>query len=69
MLGFRGEALTTTITVDQVELAEARWWSREELQADVLANRLLLPPGVSIARRLIEDWFGGPIQGATDPWR
>jgi NAD+ diphosphatase len=69
MLGFRGEATSTTITVDQVELAEARWWSRDQLQADVLAHRLLLPPTVSIARRLIEDWFGGPIQGATEPWR
>jgi NAD+ diphosphatase len=69
MLGFRGEAISTAITVDKVELAEARWWSREQLQADVLAKRLLLPPGVSIARRLIEDWFGGPIDGALDPWR
>ena len=69
MLGFRGEAISTTITVDKVELAEARWWSRAELQADVLGGRLLLPPGVSIARRLIEDWFGGPVEGATDPWR
>jgi len=69
MLGFRGEALSTKITVDEVELAEARWWSREQLQDDVLAKRLLLPPAVSIARRLIEDWFGGPIKGGTDPWR
>ncbi len=69
MLGFRGEATSTAITVDEVELAEARWWSRAQLQDDVLADRLLLPPGVSIARRLIEDWFGGPIQGTTDPWR
>ena len=30
--------------VDGVELAEARWWSREELQADVKAGRLILPP-------------------------
>lgn len=69
MLGFRGEALSTEITVDKVELAEARWWSRTELQDDVLAQRLLLPPEVSIARRLIEDWFGGPVEGATDLWR
>src|SRR3954453_16228295 len=69
MLGFRGEATSTEITVDKVELAEARWWSRAELQDDVLAHRLLLPPGVSIARRLIEHWYGGPIQGASEPWR
>jgi len=69
MLGFRGTATSTEITVDEVELAEARWWTREALQEDVRAGRLLLPPGVSIARRLIEDWFGGPIEGATEPWR
>jgi len=69
MLGFRGRATTTEITVDGVELAEARWWSRPELRDDVLAGRLLLPPGLSIARRLIEEWFGGPIEGATEAWR
>jgi NAD+ diphosphatase len=69
MLGFRGTAISTEITVDEVELAEAKWWSRGELQDDVRAGKLLLPPGVSIARRLIEDWFGGSIEGANDPWR
>ena len=69
MLGFRGTAISTEITVDEVELAEAKWWSRAELQNDVRAGKLLLPPGVSIARRLIEDWFGGSIEGANDPWR
>jgi NAD+ diphosphatase len=69
MLGFRGEAVSTQITVDKVELAEAKWWSRDALQADVLDGRLRLPPGVSIARRLIEDWFGGQIEGATEAWR
>jgi NAD+ diphosphatase len=69
MLGFRGEAISTKITVDEVELAEARWWTRAELMDDVRAGRLLLPPGVSIARRLIEDWFGGPIEGAAEAWR
>jgi NAD+ diphosphatase len=69
MLGFRGSAITTTITVDTVEIAEARWWSREELTDDVAAGRLLLPPGVSIARRLIEAWYGAPITTPADPWR
>lgn len=69
MLGFRGEAVSTKIKVDEVELAEAKWWSREELAADVSSGRLLLPPGVSIARRLIEDWFGAPIEGVPEVWR
>ncbi|MBT0768006.1 NAD(+) diphosphatase [Kineosporia sp. J2-2] len=68
MVGFRGEALSSQVRVDGVELAEARWWSREELQADIKAGRLILPPAVSIARRLIEDWFGAPIPDDTSAW-
>jgi NAD+ diphosphatase len=63
MLGFRGHAVGTTVEVDGVELAHARWWTREEFEADLASGELMLPPRVSIARRLIEDWFGGPIAG------
>jgi NAD+ diphosphatase len=66
MLGFRGEALTTRITVDGDELAQARWWSREDIGLDIATGELLLPPAVSIARRLIEDWYGGPISDTSD---
>jgi NAD+ diphosphatase len=69
MLGFRAEATSTAVQVDGEELTEARWWTREELAADVKARELLLPPGLSIARRLIEDWFGGPIEDADEAWR
>jgi NAD+ diphosphatase len=68
MLGFRGEATDTVITVDEVEIAEARWWTRQELADDVKDGKLRLPPPVSIARRLIEDWFGEPIDGSTGAW-
>jgi NAD+ diphosphatase len=61
MVGFRGEALTTEITVDGVELAQARWLSRDELIADISSGEVRLPPPLSIARRLIEDWYGGPL--------
>ncbi len=69
MLGFTGYARTTQITVDGAELAQARWWSREELSLDVATEELLLPPAVSIARRLIEQWFGGPIRDGGGHWR
>ena len=68
MLGFRGEALSSRIQVDEVELAQAQWWSREELQADVRAGRLFLPPAVSIARRLIEDWYGARVPDDSADW-
>ncbi len=69
MLGFRATAISTEITVDGIELAQARWWTREELALDLATGELLLPPGVSIARRLIEDWYGAPLHTAGDTWR
>jgi NAD+ diphosphatase len=66
MLGFRAQAVTTDEQADGVELAHARWWTPEEFRADIAGRELLLPPRVSIARRLIEDWYGGPIEDAAD---
>jgi NAD+ diphosphatase len=66
MLGFRGRAVATAVQVDGVELAHARWWTREEFEADLASGELMLPPRVSIARRLIEDWYGGPVSDGAD---
>jgi NAD+ diphosphatase len=66
MVGFRARAVTTQEQADGVELAHARWWTPEEFSADIAARELLLPPRVSIARRLIEDWYGGPIEDGAD---
>ncbi len=68
MLGFRGHAVGTRVEVDGVELAHARWWTKEEFEADLASGELMLPPRVSIARRLIEDWYGGPVADGAD-WR
>ena len=51
------------IAVDGGELSEARWFSRDELTAAVADGSLLLPPRVSIARRLVEHWFGAELPG------
>src|SRR5271166_309058 len=62
MLGFRAEAPAgQAIIVDREEIAEAYWFSRDELLAAIKAREIALPPPVSIARRIIEDWFGGPL--------
>ncbi len=61
MLGFTARATGTEVRADGTEIAEARWFTREQLAADVRAGTVLLPPDVSIARRLIEDWFGGHL--------
>lgn len=65
MLGFFGTATATDITVDQHEIAEAAWITRDELVAYGEAGTLLLPPsGVSISSWLIETWLGQDLTAA-----
>ena len=62
MLGFRAEAMPgEVIAVDQDELTEAHWYSRADLLAAVTEQNLGLPGPVSIARHIIEAWYGGPL--------
>jgi len=56
MLGFTAEAEGLKIQADADELVEARWFTREEARAE---EEFILPPDMSIARRLIEAWIGG----------
>jgi NAD+ diphosphatase len=69
MLGFRADAPAgQVIAVDHEELAEANWFSRGELLAAIKAREIALPPSVSIARHIIESWFGGPLPSTwTEP--
>lgn len=53
MIGFHAAAASSDIALNDGELAEARWFSRQELAA----GRVLLPPPASIAWRLIKAWF------------
>lgn len=46
-----------TVKPDNVEIAEVRWFTREELKANVD----LLPSKISISRAIIEEWYGGPL--------
>ena len=54
MLGFYAEADDGMITLDDDELAEARWFSRDQLRDPDLD--IELPRHDSIARRLIDEW-------------
>ncbi|WP_190278742.1 NAD(+) diphosphatase [Cellulomonas sp. B6] len=63
MLGFRGRATTTDVRPDGVEMADARWFSRADLAAAVAVGEVVLPGDTSIARALIEQWFGEPLPG------
>ena len=65
MLGFRVRATgSLRIEVDREEIAEARWYSRDELRAAIDSGELLLPPPVSIAHRIIENWYGEDLPGS-----
>lgn len=64
MLAFVARATPTPITVDGVEVTEARWFTRAELASDVASGEVLLPMRTSVARALIEEWFGGPLGSA-----
>jgi NAD+ diphosphatase len=69
MLGFQAVAEAgQEITVDCEEIAEARWFTRAELRAAIDAESLLLAPTSSIARRLIEFWYGGELPDGPGGW-
>ncbi len=53
MLGFRARPAGGEIALRDGELEDARWVGRD----DIVARRVLLPPKVSIAYRLVQDWF------------
>ena len=64
MAGFAVRAESTDLRPDGDEIEKLRWFSREELAAE--APHLLLPNRISIARAIIELWFGGELVSATE---
>lgn len=65
MCGFRAEALSMDFETSE-EMAELRWFTVDQLIAAVEANEVLLSPSVSIAFRLLAEWFeengGGDLE-------
>ncbi|MFZ9751605.1 MAG: NAD(+) diphosphatase [Candidatus Nanopelagicales bacterium] len=64
MLGYRALTKTSKAQADGYEISEVRWYSRAELAADCESGKLKLPSKISIARALIEEWFGEPLNDA-----
>ncbi len=54
---------------DGVELAEVRWFSREELAESVATGEIAVPGLISISRWLINGWFGGHLVEDEETWR
>ena len=69
MLGFQAAAPAgQRITVDAEEIGEARWFTREEMLAAIGTGELAVAPTSSIARRLIEFWYGGELPDGPGSW-
>lgn len=61
MIGFLARTQGSELTLIDGEIEAARWFSREELLSATASGALAISGRLSIARRLIEHWFGGPI--------
>ena len=69
MLGFQAVAPGGQhILVDREEIGEARWFSRAELKAGIDQGELSIAPTSSIARRLIEFWYGEELPDGPGGW-
>ncbi|MBO3217312.1 NAD(+) diphosphatase, partial [Dermatophilus congolensis] len=66
MLGFEAKAVGVGLCLDAAEIVQAQWYSREELRVAVGSGEVQLPGRLSIARRLIERWYGGPLVGVGE---
>lgn len=62
MVGFRATldpSAVNELRPDGTEILDLRWFSRDDLAEN--RDDIILPGRTSIARSIIEDWFGGPI--------
>lgn len=65
MIGFHAQGLSQDIKLNDRELAEARWVSRQE----IVSGDIVMPPKMSVAYHLIETWFNqfdGPTLAELD---
>ena len=64
MIGCWGEALGDAITLDETEIADARWFGRDEAAAMLALahpHGLFVPPAISMAHTLIRGFVDGVL--------
>ncbi|MBC9821757.1 NAD(+) diphosphatase [Terrabacter sp. MAHUQ-38] len=66
MIGFAATTTQTQLTIDPVEMAEARWVEREEYRALLRDGSIRTPSGISIAKRIIERWLGQTVESVVE---
>lgn len=64
MLGFTAKASTSDIRLNDGELQHAAWYTRSDIVSGLADGSLRVPRRISIAYRLLEDWFD---DGALGP--
>lgn len=69
MVGFLARVEDGPLRMQEDEIEAARWFTREELAAQVAAEEVHISGRLSIARHLIEHWYGGPIDAPDAPVR
>ena len=57
-----------TARPDGSEITEVKWFTRDQIRAEAKAGTLLLPPSISVARKMIERWLGEKAEGG-ERWR
>lgn len=67
MIGYEAHTRQTELTLDPVEMAEARWVSRPEYRQLLRNNAIRVPTGISIAKRIIEYWLGETVEAVSAP--
>lgn len=68
MVGFEARVpagASTEERADGEEIRALRWFTRDELAAAVAAREVLLPGRTSIARAIIEHWYGDEIEDGS----
>ncbi|HEV7194711.1 MAG TPA: NAD(+) diphosphatase [Pedococcus sp.] len=67
MVGFTARADASELHLQDAEIAEARWFTREEYREVLASGRVSRSTRLSIARRLIERWLGHGLDEQPAP--
>ena len=65
MVGFTARANGSDLRLQESEIAEARWFTREEYREILATGQVSASTRLSIARRIIERWLGHDLEDVT----
>jgi NAD+ diphosphatase len=65
MVGFTARTTSSDLRLQESEIAEARWFTRDEYREILAAGHVSASTRLSIARRIIERWLGQDLDEVT----